>query len=150
MTKLEHSVEIEAPIEEVYEFSVEIDNYAEIFPGRIEIIKNYEGNPKVGDTFNLSGEVAGRRLKETMRFVELVPNARIQLTHVDGDMKSFKSIVVLESTGPRTRVTETWEYEPPYSFLGQILDAVKIRKDLENYLVESHRKTKGLLERSRQ
>lgn len=148
MTRLEQSTEVRAPIERVHDFLVELDNFAAIFPGSVVTKKNFQGNPKVGDTYDISGDVAGQRLKATMRFIELVPNAMIVSEQVSGDFKSFRDTVIFEKTDGGTRLTETWEYEPPYSFLGKILDAVKIRREMENYLVEGHKQAKETLEKT--
>ena len=147
MTRLEYSTEIGAPPEKVYDFITDVGNFAKFFPGKIEVKKNYEGNPKVGDTMDISGEVGGHRMKSNSKWTELVPGARAASVQVSGDMKSFMDTYVFEKTNTGTRVTETWEYEPPYSILGKILDAIKIRKDMENYLHESHRKAKEILEK---
>ena len=86
-------------------------------------------------------------MKTTLKFTEIVPNARVTQEQVNGDMKSYKDIIVLERTDGGTRVTETWEYKMPYSILGKVLDALKVRGDLENYLAEYHRKAKESIEK---
>lgn len=149
MTRLEHSTEIKAPPEEVYSFFSNASHFPELFPGDIEVKKNYQGSPEAGDTFDMTGQVAGRRLNARVRHVEAVPNARIVLEQVSGDFKSFREIIVFGKTNAGTRATAIFEYDPPYSFLGQILDAVKIRRDLERYLVDGLKKAKERLERSR-
>lgn len=147
MTRIENSTEIAATPEIVYDFFFDVDNFVSFFPGKVEIQKNYEGRPNIGDTFNLTGELAGQRMKSTLRYSDIVPNARVVLEQVNGDLKSFRQTIVFRKTNSGTLVTDTWEYEPPYSFLGRILDAVKMRKDLENYLVEGYRKAKESLEK---
>lgn len=144
-----NETEIKAPLEKVYGDFLDMDNFASSFSGDIQVKKNYQGDPKVGDTFDLSGEISGGRIKSTPKFVELVPNSRIVLEQVSGDFKSFRNTIVLEKTEDGTCVTETWEYKPPYSILGKILDAVRIRKDMKNSLTESHSKAKERLENQR-
>lgn len=146
MARLVNETEIKAPLEKVYSDFLDMDSFASSFSGDIEVKKNYQGDPKVGDTFDLSGEVSGARIKSTTKFVEVVPNSRIVLEQVSGDFKSFRDTIVLEKTEDGTCVTETWEYKPPYSILGKILDAVRIRKDMEHYLTEGHRKARERLE----
>jgi len=147
MTRLEHTIEIRASAEKVYDYSTNPEFFASGFPGNVEVKKSYEGEPKVGDIFDISGQVGGRNMKLTIKFSDLVPGERVVLEGVKGDFKSFRDTAIHEKTETGTRVIETWEYEPPYSILGKILDAIKIRKDMENYLVEGHNKMKETLER---
>ena len=147
MTRLEYSIEIEAPPEKVYDFYTNVDNLAKLFPGKVEVKKNYEGNPKVGDTMDISGDLGGQKFKQNMKWTELVPSTRTVWAQVSGDMKSLIDTVSFEKTSTGTRVSEIWEYEPPYSFLGKILDALKMRKEMENYLTEGNRKAKEILEK---
>ncbi len=147
MTKLEHTLEIRAPAEKVYDYIINPELFASGFPGNVEAKKRYEGEPKAGDIFDISGRVGGRNMKMTLKFSDLVLGERVVLEGVGGDFKSFRDTTILEKTEIGTRVIETWEYEPPYSILGKIFDAIKIRKDMENYLVEGHNKMKETLER---
>lgn len=146
---MEHSVEIKATVDRVYQFVQDQEFWESAFSGDVKVKKNYKGDPKVGDTFEISGRVAGQRLKATMEFTELVPPSRIVLDLVKGDFKDFRDTVVLERASGGSRLTETWEYQPPYSILGQIIDAVKIRKDMEKYLNEGLAKMKEKIERNR-
>lgn len=146
MTELEVSTVIEAPPERIYGFFSDIAHFSEAFPGILSIKKNYVGSAKVGSTADMSGEIAGHRMKARIEYAELVPSSRVVLKQVSGDFKRFRQTVVIEKQENGARVTETWEYQPPYSILGQILDRVKIRKDVENYLVEGHRRAKERLE----
>lgn len=147
MTKLQISAEIDAPIEQVYEFFLDVDNWALPLPGSLHVKKHYVGSPKVEDTFDAIGEVSRRRWKARLKFTELVPNSKIVCEQAKGDMRSSKDTLVFEKTGSGTYVTETWEYRAPYSFLGQIFDAVKIRKEMGNHLAKRHSKFKEKLER---
>ena len=122
--------------------------FASGFPGNVEVKKSYEGGPKVRNIFDISGQVGGRNMKMTLKFSDLAPGERVVLEGVGGDLfKSFRDTTIHEKTEIGTRVIETWEYEPPYSILGKILDVIKIRKDMENYLVEGHNKMKETLEK---
>ncbi len=71
----------------------------------------------------------------------------VVLEGVGGDFKSFKDTAIYKKTEMCTEVIESWEYEPPYSILGKILDMVKIKKDMQKYLVDGHKKMKEVLEK---
>jgi len=76
-----------------------------------------------------------------------VPNERAVLDAVEGDFKSFKAVGMNKKPEIGTEAFESWEYEPPYSILGKILDVLKIKKDMKNYLIDSHRQMKEVLEK---
>lgn len=147
MTRLEHSIEIEAPIERVYEFWLDPDIHTNFFPSNIQVQKHFNGKPRVGDTYDFSGELAGQGMKLTFKYIELEPNVKVVEERVKGDMKRFRDSIVLEKIDHGTRVTDTWEYELPYSVIGKVIDAVKARKELRNYLTEILRKAKESLEK---
>lgn len=149
MSKLQISAEIEAPPEQVYEYFLDMENWALPFGRDVHAKKNYVGNPRIGDTFDVSGKLSGRGWKARLRFTELVPNSKIVCEQVSGEMRSSGDTLVFEKTEGGTLVTETWEYKVPYSFLGQMLDSLKIKKELQNYLGKRHSTVKETLERSR-
>ncbi|MHA2313360.1 MAG: hypothetical protein ACXADF_17875 [Candidatus Thorarchaeota archaeon] len=60
-------------------------------------------------------------------------NIRTVEHQYDGDMKKWENTTSFEATDRGTKVTQTIEYELPYSVIGKLLDRLSVKKELEEY-----------------
>lgn len=64
-----------------------------------------------------------------------------------GFLKQGETLVQIEPSKDGSNVTWSLEYEPPYSYLGKMMDKLRIRKQIEDALDDSVKNLKTLLER---
>ncbi len=148
MGRLEHSLEIEAPLEKVFAFWADPKNLEKFSPedAEIEVGVTSEGPLGVGSTWHVSGVLAGRKLELEQEYAEFEENRRLTLRQTKGDMKRFDTTMVFEATDKGTKMTMTQDYELPYSVLGKIMDKLKAGKDLERFMKTANEKAKRVLE----
>ncbi len=149
MGRIENSIEIEAPIEEVFAFYVDPRNLEKTVPEDVEmkVEMTSEGPIGVGSTWRLYGVLAGRKLETESESIEFEENRRAKSRQTKGDMKRYDISQVFESTDAGTKVSTTLDYELPYSVLGKLLDKLKAGKELERYVKARDEKSKEILEK---
>jgi ligand-binding SRPBCC domain-containing protein len=149
MGRLEYSVEIEAPVEKVFAFHVDPRNAMKLLPedanGTVEITS--EGSIGLGTSWHISAVIGGRKLELDEELVEFEENRRFTHRQTKGDMKRSEGTLSFQATNKGTKITETFDYELPYSVLGKILDRLKAGKDLERFTKERYEKSKEILEK---
>jgi ligand-binding SRPBCC domain-containing protein len=128
--KIVKEVEIEAPVEEVFEFVTNPSNFVDMFPSDagVSIDVLTEGEIGLGTVYSFSGIVGGQRINSESKYVEFLKNKIVREEQVKGDMKKWEQTQVFESIDNGTRITSTLEYEFPYSVLGKIIDILRGEK----------------------
>jgi len=149
MTRIEKTIEIKAPVEKVFAFVTDIDNFAKTQPPEMEteILSRDEGPPRVGFTAKVRAKAGGQVWEVEDEITELVENERYYGRQKGGALKKFEHTDLFEPTEGGTKWTSIMEYELPYSLLGKIIDKLKVRKDMEKAMDYSVKKTKELLEK---
>jgi carbon monoxide dehydrogenase subunit G/quercetin dioxygenase-like cupin family protein len=117
--RIEQSVEIERPLEEVFVFVADPRNDARWAPACEEVQKTSEGPPGVGTTFRQVGRLLGRRFEVPLEITAYEPNRKlgikpgagpVQLTHlrsVEGTTDGTRLTITLEGqTGGFFRVAD--------------------------------------------
>ena len=77
MIKIENSVVINRPIDEVFEFMANSENDPQWSSGAQEVIKTSEGPTGVGTTYTTVSRFLGRRLEATVEYTAYEPNKRL-------------------------------------------------------------------------
>ena len=86
MTKIEHSVVINRPVEEVFEFMANPEN-TPLWAGVVREIKlTSEGPIGVGTTYNVVIELLGRRIESNTEFTEYKPNSKFSTKDTSSPM----------------------------------------------------------------
>ena len=149
MTRIEESIEIEAPVEKVWAFVIDHENFAKTNPPEIEmeILSQDEGPQRVGYTTKLRAKAGGTVFEVEDETTELVENKKYSGRQKGGSLKRMEHTDLVESTERGTKLTRITEYELPYSLLGKIIDKLKVQKDFEKSIGYSLKKTKELLEK---
>jgi len=131
MGKMTHSIEIEASPEKVFAFILDMEKMNQLTKGGSEGQYTSKGAVGVGTTVHMIGKAGGSQAEWDMEVTEFEKNKKIGL-HTIGTSK-FKATVssTLEPTAKGTKLTNTMEYELPYSILGKIVDKLRVGKDLE-------------------
>ena len=112
MKRIERSVVIQRPINEVFAYLVEPANLPDWVPGILEAKSSLEGPIRVGSTSTRITNYGGRRAESQHVVSELEPNSRMAVSTKSGPLE-IKELFELEAAGSGTRVTIAEEVSAP-------------------------------------
>ena len=149
LTRIEKSIVIEAPVEKVFDFATDVDNFIKTQPPEMEmtVLSRDKGPDRVGSKGKVRAKFGGQVWEIEMETTELVKNKRRVMRQKGGALKKMEATDLFEPTEKGTKWTLVLEYELPYSLLGKIVDKLKARKDIEKSLDYSVKKMKELIEK---
>jgi uncharacterized membrane protein len=141
MFKVEKSVHIDKPVEEVFAYTNDPSKTTE-WQGAVESVKYPEGEAKVGVQFTEVRKFLGREMETLMEITALEPNKRYAAKTLSGPV-SYQVTVNFEADNGGTKMTTTVEGDPGTFFK---LAEGMVAKNLEKSLEEDHKRLKSLLE----
>ena len=139
MTTINTQIEINAPVERVFEFYTNPDNIKESWPS--DIVKESENvsgqKSEEGSEMKVTGQYMGKKDEMTLQVVEKEQNKRLVTKQTEGPFQRWDSIQEFQSSGNNsTKVNHTINYELPTT--GKIANALtgsqaenKIRQGIE-------------------
>jgi uncharacterized protein YndB with AHSA1/START domain len=110
MTKLEASVVINRPVEEVFTFVSDFENSTQWMAELVEAKQTSEGPLGVGTTVSAVAKPLGRRAESTQEVVEYEPNRKFAIKSISGPVNSQDNYT-FESVAGGTKVTRVAEAE---------------------------------------
>jgi len=150
MTVITKSVEINAPISEVFTYFARPEHMADQFPENMGLsvipieVKNGFG---VGTIFRISGDFDGKRLEWDCETIDYVPHRKIVAKMIEGPFKHWQITVQFEEIDEkRSKTSMTVEYNMPMGPLGGLMDKVKLKKIAERGMENGLYRVKALLE----
>jgi ligand-binding SRPBCC domain-containing protein len=115
MTKVQYQTEINAPVEQVYEYYTNPDNIREAWPQ--EIVKESENvsGPKreEGSEMRVKGRYMGREEEMKLQVVNKESNRRLVTRQTEGPFKKWESVQEFQGNGNITNIRHQIEYELP-------------------------------------
>ena len=117
MTEIKYEININAPVERVFEYYTNPDNIKKAWPQ--DIVKESESisgsKNEEGSEMKVKGEYMGREEEMTLEVIEKEQNKRLVTEQKEGPFKQWKSIQVFEqgNNGNNTNVRHEIEYELP-------------------------------------
>ena len=131
MLKIEKSVVINRPIEEVFAFVSDIEKLSQWMSELVEAQQTSEGSVGVGTTISAVAKPLGRRAESIQEVVEYEPNSKFALKSVSGPVAS-EDKYTFESVADGTKVTRVAEAETTGFFkLAEPLAARMMRRQFE-------------------
>ena len=149
---LERSVEIAAPVEDVYAFHLDTRNAALISPRSMRVL-GVEGTFPVvaGARVVMRLRPAGSPVAMSWRVLiaEVVPPALIVDVAERSPFAAWRHEHLFRPLGAdRCEMTDRLEYRLPAGPLGRLADRLIVRRQIEGAFAERHRLTRELLERA--
>lgn len=141
MIKVEKSVVINKPVEEVFGFVVAEGNYTKWQAGVEQVIEGGARNT-VGSQFTEVRRFMGQEMRTTLELTEFVPNARWSAKVVKGPVPYDVSLT-FEPVDGGTRVTTSVDGEPKGFFK---LAEGMVASQLEKNIAEDEQRLKEMLE----
>jgi len=116
MTTISTNIEIQAPVEQVFEFYTNPDNIKESWPR--DIVKESENvsgqKSEEGSEMKVEGEYMGKRDEMILEVAQKEQNKRLVTKQTQGPFQSWESIQEFQSNGNNsTKVNHTINYELP-------------------------------------
>ena len=147
---LERSMEIVAPVEDVFAFHLDTRNAALISPAGTRIL-GVEGTFPV-----VSGALVTMRMRQRpmpfamtwrVRIEDVTAPGRIVDVAERSPFAMWRHEHLFTALGPdRTRMTDRVTYRLPGGSLGRLADRIAVRRQLSSAFEERHRRTRDLLE----
>ena len=116
MTTISTNIQIQAPVEQVFEFYTNPDNIKESWPR--DIVKESENvsgqKSQEGSEMKVEGEYMGKRDEMILEVAQKEQNKRLVTKQTQGPFQSWESIQEFQSNGNNsTKVNHTINYELP-------------------------------------
>ena len=150
MTTIGKSLEIHAPISEVFTYFARPEHMADQFPENMGLniipleVKNGFG---VGTIFRISGDFDGKRLEWDCETTEYIPHRKIVAKMIEGPFKKWVITVTFEPKGEeQTKTGIEVDYDMPMGPLGGFIDKIKLKKIAERGIENGLYRVKALLE----
>ena len=150
MTTISKSMDIAAPLSEVFTYFARPEHMADQFPENMGLnvipleVKNGFG---VGTIFRISGDFDGKKLEWDCETIDYIPNKKIVAKMIEGPFKHWQITVDFdELEEKKTKTTLTVVYDMPMGPLGGLLDKVKLKKIAERGMENGLYRVKALLE----
>ena len=150
MTTISKSMDIAAPLSEVFTYFARPEHMADQFPENMGLnvipleVKNGFG---VGTIFRISGDFDGKRLEWDCETIDYIPHKKIVAKMIEGPFKHWQITVDFdELEEKKTKTTLTVEYDMPMGPLGGLYDKVKLKKIAERGMENGLYNVKALLE----
>ncbi len=150
MTTISKSMEISAPLSEVFTYFARPEHMADQFPENMGLniipleVKNGFG---VGTIFRISGDFDGKRLEWDCETVDYIPHRKIVAKMIEGPFKFWQITVDFEEIeSKKTKTSITVDYDMPMGPLGGFIDKIKLKKIAERGMENGLYRVKALLE----
>jgi polyketide cyclase/dehydrase/lipid transport protein len=112
MARMEATVTIMRPVEEVFGFFLALDeNAPKVDPSAGSVVKSLEGPAGSGTTFRFRQHTLGKVRETTTRFTGVEPNRKIEFEAEIGPMRP-RCDLIFEQAGGGTRVTFRGDSNP--------------------------------------
>lgn len=128
MVMISRSIEIDAPVEQVFSFFTKPENLLEIWPSMVEV-SNARSAPDGSHSFDWVYKMGGMRFRGHSDSIEVEKNKRVVSKNEKGIPSTFEYLY--EKLGNRTRLTMNVDYSLPSQLLTKIADPV-LRRINEN------------------
>jgi hypothetical protein len=129
MIKIEHSVVVDRPVEEVFAYATDVSKVPEWQTSALEA--RVDGPMQAGATGAIMRKFLGRRMESTVRFDEYEPPRKFAIESTSGPVQ-FHVHQTYESEGAGARINIVMEGEPGGFFkLAEPLVQRAIKREME-------------------
>lgn len=150
MTTISKSMEISAPLSEVFTYFARPEHMADQFPENMGLniipleVKNGFG---VGTIFRISGDFDGKKLEWDCETIDYIPHRKIVAKMIEGPFKFWQITVDFEEIeSKKTKTSITVDYDMHMGPLGGFIDKIKLKKIAERGMENGLYRVKALLE----
>lgn len=148
MPKIITETEVDAPIERAFNLSRSIDfhAYTQLHRNEVAIKGKTSGLINLGETVTWKARHFGINQKLSVKITKLEQPYIFRDTMVEGAFKRFDHDHIFEQKNGKVKITEVFDYESPYSFLGKIFDFFVLKNYMTKFFVHRNVEIKKALE----
>ncbi|MDQ6723882.1 MAG: SRPBCC domain-containing protein, partial [Thermoproteota archaeon] len=144
------SMEITAPLSEVFTYFARPEHMADQFPenmGLNIIPLEVRNGFRVGTIFRISGDFDGKKLEWDCETIDYIPHKKIVAKMIEGPFKFWQITVDFDQIDEKkTKTSITVDYDMPMGPLGSFIDKIKLKKIAERGMENGLYRVKALLE----
>jgi len=144
MTQIKRSVEILAPVEEVFQFAADWQNWTKFYEAVSEFKPTTEHARGNGARFAYKAKLLGIKAPVETEITDFVENEGWTGVSVRG--LEHKSQWIFAATNGATRFTYVLSYRLPLPVLGAVLDAIFMKPAWEKIIENSLKNLKRIME----
>ena len=127
MGKYTKSIEIEASPEEVFNFVNDTEKMNKAHEGITKVEYTSKGPVGVGTI----GHFVSKAGEFDAEITEFVKNKKVTYHTIEASKFKLTGSFILEPTTKGTKLTNSFDYELPYSILGKLIGKFKVSKELD-------------------
>jgi ligand-binding SRPBCC domain-containing protein len=143
----EQTVEIVASPETVWGMVADPSMVPKLYRHVVYCVSAPPGAIAVGSRLNMTTEIDGRRVQQSLELIEVVQNRRLSTKQLAGGLfKTYLSTFILEPSGKGTRLTQKVEFEVAAGYLGKMLSAPVVNTSVRKSILENLTTVKELAE----
>lgn len=149
MTSINYEVDINAPVDRVYEYYTNPDNIQKTWPKEyIKESENVSGQKsEEGSEMKVKGEYMGREEEMILEVTDKQQNTRLITEQKTGPFKFWKSTQEFNGSGNNTHVRHAIDYElPTTGKIASFLSGDQVNKKLEQGIQQAAQTVKQKLE----
>ncbi len=149
MARINGSIEVLAPIEQVYQFCTDVANLPPLFPKeiRVEVVRRPDPPLRTGAEILLKFHRSGLVYPWESVVTACEPCRVFEDVQTRGPMKRWVSCHVFEATPRGTRVIHVVDYDVHFGILGRICGVMGMHSILRRVFQHVHEATKEAIER---
>jgi ligand-binding SRPBCC domain-containing protein len=143
----EQTVEIVASPETVWAMVADPSMVPKLYHHVVSCVSAPPGAIAVGSRLNMTTEIDGRRVQQSLELIEVVQNRRLSTKQLAGGLfKTYLSTFILEPSEKGTRLTQKVEFEVAAGYLGKMLSAPIVNTSVWKSILENLTTVKELAE----
>jgi uncharacterized membrane protein len=147
MTRVESTVEIDAPADVVWDVLTDTSYIIKLFRDAVSVTVDPPGRSAVGQKYHLIGKAGRRRVEIFLQVTEIVPKAAIVTKQRPGGLfRFFRQQTSLEPHGRKTRAHTVFDYELARGYIGKALNLIFVQRLVKDNLASYSNTLKELSE----
>lgn len=148
MPKVITKIEINAPVELAFDLSRSIDFHVltQFRHNEVAVAGVMSGLIEYGETVTWRAKHFGFHQKLTVKITVFDKPYHFRDSMLKGAFKSFDHDHLFASSGSKTIMTDIFDYNSPFSFIGRLVDVVFLKKYMTNFFVSRQKLLKKALE----
>jgi len=148
MPKIITKIDINAPIELAFDLARSIDFhvFTQSSHGEVAVAGVTSGLINAGETVTWRAKHLGFFQYLTVEITAFDKPYHLRDSLVKGAFKRFDHDHLFDSNGNKTIMTDVFDYNTPFSFLGRLVDVIYLEKYMTNFFISKQKLIKNALE----
>lgn len=135
MVKLDEVLEINAPVDKVWDILIEPAYTSKLYPSVVLSEASPPGKSHVGTKFHVVGKVGRRKVEIYAEITEMVEKSKIVTKQNPGGMfRIYESTVRVSPKGKHSEVSISFVYELSMGYIGKVFNTLVLERLVQDNL----------------